>query len=188
MKELNPTLWRTCRVLANKRRLKLLRAVFATPDAPVKALALDAKTPPEKASAGLRLLQSRGLIHAEPRGKFVHYSPVPDPSVNVAARIVEAVGRAVDAGMPDEEIFKTCTAFTHPRRLKIVGLLAGHGLPLPATSISALTGISPPATSRHLAKLSNRRILVQDKDERWHFASKLPSQLAVNIVAIIKKG
>ena len=31
MKTLNPTLWRTCRMLAGANRIRLLRAIFAQP-------------------------------------------------------------------------------------------------------------------------------------------------------------
>ncbi len=94
MENLHPTLWRTCRTLANSRRLACLKAVFANPGSSVEAIAEAAHIPHAQASLCLRALQARGLIRAERQSRWVRYSPVPDSSVPSAAPILTALQRA----------------------------------------------------------------------------------------------
>ena len=57
---LSPTLWRTCRVLANPNRVRCLKAVLKCPGRSVEDVAAAVGLTEVKASLALRALQSRG--------------------------------------------------------------------------------------------------------------------------------
>ncbi|HRU19519.1 MAG TPA: helix-turn-helix transcriptional regulator [Kiritimatiellia bacterium] len=65
----HPTLWRTCRVLANARRLACLRVVMGTPNLCVQEIAREVRFGEAQVSLALRALQARGLIAALPLGR-----------------------------------------------------------------------------------------------------------------------
>ena len=71
--ELRPTLWRTCRVLANRRRLEIFHFLLQKPDQTVSAVAKRFKFPVPIASESLRLLESRSLLIARRVGRYVKY-------------------------------------------------------------------------------------------------------------------
>jgi DNA-binding transcriptional ArsR family regulator len=157
----HPTLWRSCRVLANLRRLACLKAVLAEPGAAVGDVADKIGIPPNQASLALRALQARGLLSATREGRAVRYSPVPDPLVDSAKPLLSALRRLLTArDVSEKEIFHAATAFTHPRRLAMVSCLARRG-PLPAETLAAANGISYPAATRHIKKLASREIIVK---------------------------
>lgn len=186
MGNLHPTLWRTCRTLANPRRLACLKAVFANPGSPVEAIAEIAHIPHDQASLCLRALQARGLICAERQSRWVRYSPVPDNSVPSAAPILTALQRAFfHDRLTATAITETLTAFTHPRRLTILSHLRLNAMQ-PADQLSRLTQISPPALWRHLRKLK-RRSLVSQTDDGWQL-SATPSPLAQTLLTITLCG
>ncbi|HAL93085.1 MAG TPA: hypothetical protein DCM68_08700 [Verrucomicrobia bacterium] len=119
--QLNPTLWRTCRVLAGPTRLRLLRLVLATPGNSVSQLAEEAEIHLSRASQELRRVQSRGLIGVKRQGSFVRYLPEPDPQVPSAHPLLLAMKAAFALGgaAQDKEIGLIATALSHPRRLLI---------------------------------------------------------------------
>lgn len=81
---LAPTIWRTCRILANASRLQLLAAIPDNGRATVSELARRCHVPPNVASENLRLIQSRGLLRASREGRWVYYSVGADESVRHA--------------------------------------------------------------------------------------------------------
>lgn len=186
MSDLQPTLWRTCRILANKRRLACLRAVLTLPGATVEEIAEQARLPADQASLCLRALQSRGLLHAERTSRWVRYTPVPDRSVPIAAPILRAMHRALLCeGLSDSAVFETLTAFTHPRRLVILSSLSAD-TGQPVGPLARQTSISPQALWRHLGKLSRRNLVVSPPDG-WRLADG-PSSLAQALLALITSG
>jgi DNA-binding transcriptional ArsR family regulator len=186
METLHPTLWRTCRTLANGRRLACLKAVLAQPNCTVEELAETTGMPNDQASLCLRALQARGLIQSERYSRWVRYSPLPDRSVPAAAPILDAIRRAFfDERMADPEILFALTAFTHPRRLAILRSLQFNG-PQPADKLSIATQVSPPALWRHLVKL-RRRHLVDQTQDGWQLAPR-PSPLAQTMLTLIACG
>ena len=117
----HPTLWRTCRVLANPQRLACLKEVLLRPDSTVEEIAAAAALPHSKTSMGLRALQARGLLRARRHSQWTHYLPHPDPLVPCAKPILAAMRRAlVTRPLLETELRATLTAFTHPRRLSIL--------------------------------------------------------------------
>ncbi len=186
MGNLRPTLWRTCRTLANARRLACLQAVLVCPGSTVEELADAARLPQDQASLCLRALQARGLIQAERQSRWVRYSPVPDSSVPSAAPILTALKRAfLQDKLTAAAITEVLTAFTHPRRLTILSHLRLNALQ-PADQLSSLTQISPPALWRHLRKLKRRGLVSQTADG-WQL-SATPTPLAQTLLTIAFRG
>lgn len=168
---LQPTLWRTCRALANRRRLSCLKEVVLRPGESVGEIAASVRLPQDQASLCLRALQARGLLHASRDGRWVRYFPWPDPLVPTAAEILVAMTRALTGNeLQDKHIIQCLTAFTHPRRLAILGRLHWQGV-LSFSVLMRSCRISSPALFRHLKKLQARG-LVQETPEGWALASE----------------
>lgn len=179
----HPTIWRTCRVLANRRRLACLRAVLQRPGLTVGDVATAAGLPDDQASLCLRALQARGLLHGSRVSRWVHYYPAPDPLVPVAAPILDATRRALlKARMSEPQIISCLTAFTHPRRLSILRTLlrSGH---VGFSGLARAGQMSEAALFRHLMKLSNRGIVVEE-DDKWTLCPR-PSALARSFLLLI---
>ena len=150
MMPLNPTLWRTCRVLAGPTRLRLLRLVLAAPGATVSRLAEEAGIGLSRASQELRRLQSRGLLNAARGGVFVRYLPDPDPQVPSARPLLLAVKAAFAQGgaAKDREIRLIATGLSHPRRILLFRELLGG--PRTVQMLQSSLAISLDAVYRHL--------------------------------------
>ena len=147
---LTPTLWRTSRVLAGAVRLNLLRQILGGGEPCVTELATAAGLSEPRASQELRRLQSRGLVRAVRRGRYLIYRPEPDPKVPSAKPLL-AAARAALAARADAETIRVAQAFGHDRRLAIVRALRQG--PVPASALPAATGISAQALFRHLRVL-----------------------------------
>ncbi len=171
-RDLKPTLWRTCRVLANAKRLRLLRRSPQT----VAELAAGVNLPVPVASQYLRLLQARGLIQSERLGRRVFYWDHPDPSVSHAASLLTAMKSTLAPGQRslDDALF-VLTAFTHPRRLQMIRALGVRGLC--AENLRRVTGIPAQALRRHLVKLRRRGMLTV-KGGRIRRSRRPPGTLA----------
>lgn len=160
LRSLHPTLWRTCRVLANPVRLRMLAEVFREPGQCVRDLATLCSIPPDMASRYLRMLQARGLLAAERAGRWIHYYPRADPAVHQASPLLKALRHALvteEQGLVS--MIHILTGFTHERRLVMLGVLSESGMSF--ADLRAATDISQPALVRHLDKLL-RRELVQE--------------------------
>jgi DNA-binding transcriptional ArsR family regulator len=177
----HPTLWRTCRVLANPHRLACLKAVFDQPSCSVEEIAAATRLAPSKASMHLRALQSRGLLQALRLSRWVRYHPHPDPLVPCAAPILNAMKTALRT-QPEERIIRTLTAFTHPRRLTLLRYLQRRA-PVAEELLSAATQISRPALWRHLKKLHSRNLVIQNPDG-WRL-NEHPERLADTFLVLI---
>lgn len=162
----HPTIWRTCRALANRRRLRCLRAVLLSPGLAVGEVASAAKLPQDQASLCLRALQARGLLHGVRESRWVRYYPSPDPLVPVAAPILAGVSRALLKDRLSDKAFIRClTAFTHPRRLNILRSLA-LGAPMTFGNLARAGRMSEAALARHLKKLASRGVVLET-GEKW---------------------
>ncbi len=159
--ELTPTLWRTCRVLANQRRLALVEALIDQPPQPVAAVAAACGQSEAICSHGLRQLQARGLCRATRSGRWVSYTLAADPCVTHSESLLRALTRALRASRSDfKPLIATLTAYTHPRRIDIVATLHRAG-PCATDDLGRHCGISPAALYRHLKKLERRGVLRQ---------------------------
>ena len=160
---LSPTLWRTCRALANRKRLLLLRHVISAPNVSVSATAQALGMPLSVASQYLRILNARGLLQAKRQRRQVLYEVSHDPSLPETRILLEALQRTFQGrANPFEKAFQALTAFTHPRRIILVRAVAAGADNL--KSIRVKTGISSNAALRHLKKLRQRGYVAQRAD------------------------
>jgi DNA-binding transcriptional ArsR family regulator len=166
MPNLSPTLWRTCRALANRKRLALLRQVIVQEPVSVEDLALRAKISVGTCSQWLRLLNSRGLLRVVRQGRWVYYSLGADSSVRQAEGVLNAIRKALQVckNLENEEhIFHALTAYTHPRRIQIVKAVVAAG-EISVQGLSQALRISIPALYRHLHKLEDRSLISMADD------------------------
>lgn len=162
MSRLNPTLWRTCRALANIERLQLLRLLFANSDGlSVSEMTSLSGLLMSSASMHLRVLNARGLITTRRKKNFVIYMFEPNENLEVAPNLLAALKEVFKTGSTNREIYDLCTAFTHHRRIEIVRLL--HQAPMDYDVLSAKTNFSYTALYRHLSKLLVRGIIQKQK-------------------------
>ena len=149
MKQLNPTLWRTCRALSGRTRLGLLRRVLAQPDCNVSRHAEQLAIGISDASQELRRLQSRGLLKRSCQGASVVYLPFPDPQVPSAEPLLKALQVAWNGNRGgNEEIALLAKGLASERRVSIVRtLLQG---PRIAAELSDLVRIGPDNLKKHL--------------------------------------
>lgn len=172
MNELRPSLWRTCRVLANEPRLQLIRHLVECEKSTVASLAQQVDIPPNLASTYLRAISARGLIQAEPKGRHVYYIAIPNVNVHGAAELLNALKHAFGTEMKNKEIIHYTTAFTHQRRIAIAKALQHR--PTQPAELSARTSIPMTALLRHLSKLSNRDMAEMAKE---HYRLAIPNNV-----------
>ena len=79
MANLNPTLWRTCKMLAGQTRIRLLRQLHRQPGPCVADLGKAVGIKRSDASQELRRIQSRGLLKSMRQGIPLVYRMEPDP-------------------------------------------------------------------------------------------------------------
>ena len=154
MKDLNPTLWRTCRVLSNPHRLALLGLLFRNPDQNVSSLARQTGIGISQASQELRRLQSRGLLQRTGKGTSVFFLPAPDPQVLSAAPLLEALRLVMDG--PDADVHRLASiakGLGHERRIQMVRELGQSPKTLSQLSLALHT--TPVNVRKHLAILNS---------------------------------
>lgn len=122
MKNLNPTLWRTCRMLSGATRIHLLRCLHEQPGRDVSTLAQATGIGISAASQELRRIQSRGLLQAEHRGAHLIYRLGADPQVVSAAPILSALRAALSLADSDEDIriLTIARGLGHPKRIEVL--------------------------------------------------------------------
>jgi len=188
MNDLQPTIWRTCRVLSNTRRLLCLKEVLTTPGNTVKLIAEQLRFSPDHTSLCLRALQARGLIQAKRHSRWVRYHPVPDSSVAIAEPILAAMERAlIDDRLSTAAIVGTLTAFTHPRRLRILRQLYLDVRQTP-NNLSRETDVNPQALWRHLDKLRRRGFAAQTSDGYWQLTDTLTPLAKAILVLVVRSN
>ena len=154
-----PTLWRTCRTIANRTRLKMFGLLLQKPGQTVSAVARRLHQPLSLASEYLRALEARGLLRAHRTGRRVEYRPNTSPRGGHASELVAAMRKTYQRQThPVDTIFRLATAFTHPRRLEIFRVLQTG--PRTVGQIQAATRISGWALWRHLRKLEARGFVI----------------------------
>ena len=157
---LHPTLWRTCRVLANHSRLALFGLLLHQPDQTVSNLSKRLGLSMSMTSENLRGLEARGLLTVCRSGRWVKYRLALVQRGNPGSNLVPAL-RAVfqQESTPVETAFKLTTAFTHPRRVEIFRRL--HQGACTLEQLKATTLIPVVALRRHLKKLESRGFIVR---------------------------
>ena len=152
---LQPTLWRTCRTLANRTRLQIFGLLLRQPGQSVTAVAEHLGLPLSLTSEYLRALEARGLLQARRISRRVEYR-LNSPTDEIPAKLLLAALREVfqRENNPVELIFRQVTAFTHPRRIEIFRLL--HKGPKTLEELHAIAHMSVWSLVRHLRKLEAR--------------------------------
>lgn len=186
----HPTVWRTCRALMNERRLACLSVVLKSPGLSVGVIAAESGLPENQASINLRALQARGLIVARRDGVHIRYFPEPDPLVNHAATVLEAVRRELKngAGHKAGRLMGTLRAFTHARRLTILKCLT---LRAEATceEIVSRARISQPAVWRHMETLRSAGLVSVTRNGVWKLVARRNlSLVARTLLDVIENG
>ncbi len=121
MQNLNPTLWRTCRMLSGRTRIRLLRALHDHPGRNVTEYARELDIGCSDASQELRRIQSRGLLQTVHRGASVIYRFGPDPQVGSAHPLLKALESTLSSDSPEEDstIAIIAAGLAHPKRIAI---------------------------------------------------------------------
>ena len=163
---LTPSLWRTCRALANLKRLRLFQAMIDMPPQTVSTLAMLCGLPVPVCSQYLRQLDARGLCKATRKSRWVFYHLETDPKVRHSEAIEQAIASALRGKTPQcrDNVFADLTAYTHPRRITIVHALASRKS-VRFETLCSLCAISRLAMERHLEKLEHRSIVVIHDDD-----------------------
>ena len=157
----------------------MLGLLLQEPNQTVSAVAQALGQPLSLTSEYLRALEARGLLRARRTGRRVEYRPNSAPSGGHASGLVAALRKAFQRETyPVETIFRMATAFTHPRRVEIVGVLQAG--PRTAQQIQAATRISGWALWRHLRKLEARGFVISRRGfyALTHWPDGLGRQLA----------
>src|SRR5687768_14861362 len=113
---LSPTLWRTCRVLASKPRLRIFLWLAQHPGKSVSAIAARFKVPLPAASQDLRALEARTVLASRRVGRFVEYQLGRESAGSFAGGLVRALRCELEQDPESVKLLaKLATAFTHPR-------------------------------------------------------------------------
>ncbi len=161
-----PTLWRTCRVLANRKRLQILARLIRQPNQTVSALAREMKLSMPAASQYLRALEARGLLTCRRVGLRVEYRPTAVATGGAGGEILTlpSVRVSWQSGSRLKRSSKRlATAFTHPRRVEVFRAFKNDADSF--AKIQAATQISAQALSRHLAKSGEKRLRKERRRE-----------------------
>jgi len=164
---LNPTLWRTCRALANCKRLEVLRHLLREGRSTVSDVAAATGVSVSTASEYLRALNARGLLDVRRTSRWVEYCVSPNESIPFASSLLAALRQRLSRGEDAiEGAFRDLTAFTHPRRIRIVRELTVAPR-ISFVELAARSGISMRAMRRHLRKLASRGLVAEGRDGRY---------------------
>ena len=152
---LNPSLWRTCRALANLRRLELMRELMVHGPRTVSQMAETLHWSVSASSQYLRQLNARGLLSSIRSGPYVIYRPEANPKIAYGKRLLHALNQSFTIEEQGADyVFRHLTAFTHERRIRMVKALMVR--PFSGPELSGAVQVSLPALYRHLAKLERR--------------------------------
>lgn len=170
MKHLNPTLWRTCKMLSGSTRIRLLRQLHRHPGLNVRELGAAVGIKRADASQELRRIQSRGLLKSARQGCPLIYSMHPDPQVASAAPLLKAIEAALTS-RPAERDWEMCVlanGLAHERRIRIAQALLES--PRSLADLAPIVNIPAPSLARHVHTLIHSGFAVR-RNERIHFAA-----------------
>jgi hypothetical protein len=157
--EMNPTLWRTCRMLANARRLRIIHQLIGKDPQTLTQLATACKMSASACSQYTRQITARGLCRETRRGRYAFFDLHPDPMISYSASLLNALIKSLKhAKSHYMEQIADLTAYTHVSRIRIVRHIAQHEVSRTCEMKSGLH-ISKPALIRHINKLIRRNRL-----------------------------
>lgn len=167
MKKLSPTLWRTCRVLMNDVRLRLLWAVVKNNDRlNVTGIAKLLGIIQPLATIGLRALQARGLIGVRRERYSVYYNLTEDRSLPEATRLRQAFVDYFDSDKLEfdwtNHVMILLKAFAHFNRLAMIRRLSEGEAS--KTDLEAASGVVVKTIEHHL-RILTRAGLIEGRDD-----------------------
>lgn len=157
MSELQPTLWRTCRVLASETKLKILQYLLHKGDCCVSDVANGLGLSLNNASTQLRALNARGLISVRRKGRNVCYRLEANEKLVAPPALMDVITSAILRGVSLDRIFRICTAFTNERRIRIVRMLFHN--PQTFRQLRQRVHVCESSLWLHLDKLISRRFV-----------------------------
>jgi predicted ArsR family transcriptional regulator len=173
---MQPTLWRTCRVLANHTRLRLVAQLVRKQPQSVSELANECSLTLPVASQSLRALEARGLLRVNRIRRRVEYRlPIRSEAGSLAELIAALQVALRSEPVPIAMILKLATAFTHPTRIQIHRALQSG--PKTELQIQASVHLSPLALWRHLRKLTVRGFVRFDAEQRIYATCNHPDRI-----------
>lgn len=182
--ELSPTLWRTCRMLANTRRLKIIQHLIDKEPLTLTDLAAACKMSLPACSQYTRQITARGLCREIRKGTYAYFDLFPDPAIPYSTLLLHGIIAALKLARNDYKVqIADLTAYTHVRRMMIVNHLFIKG-PTRLCDMQRDLQISEPALLRHLQKLLLRHLVLRSDDERYYLMSP-PTRLAEILQRIV---
>lgn len=159
MNNLKPTLWRTCRMLANTRRLMILRQLVDTEPMTLTQLAERSKLSLSACSQYTRQITARGLCRQVRRGRFAYFDLHADPAVEYASELLKALIVSLRSFPQNaDSMLADLTAYTHATRIRVVQV-AAQSANVSVSELRWRLRVSEPALYRHLDKLMRRDVL-----------------------------
>ena len=129
----NIVIWKTCRILANESRLRILRRLMRGAELCVTDIADAEKITPVVASQHLRMLHELGILKQTRKSKWTFYSIDDTPEPLLILKIHKPLEKELVRKQDQiQELIKLMTAFTHPRRVEIIRQLAKSQIPPPS--------------------------------------------------------
>lgn len=167
MAKLNPTLWRTCKMLAGIKRIQLLRQLYENPGNNVTEHGRAVGVKRSDASQELRRIQSRGLLKSTRIGRPLIYRMEPDPQVSSAAPILQAIQTAFSIYPPerDPDMCQISNGLAHERRIAIAWLL--QKAPRSMSDLQTHLPLSPQGLEHHLIPLLKSGFVKQKKSSLY---------------------
>jgi predicted transcriptional regulator len=162
MQNLNPTLWRTCRMLSGMTRIRLLRCLEEQPGRNVSELAGAVGVGLSATSQELRRIQSRGLLQTVRRRAELIYRFGADPQVPSAAPVLKSLRAALASSDPgeDQRIQAIANGFAHLKRLALLKSLMAS--PKSAFALHHELHLAHRTIGRHLQVLLDSGLIRRD--------------------------
>ncbi|HPT17235.1 MAG TPA: MarR family transcriptional regulator [Kiritimatiellia bacterium] len=186
MGNLNPTLWRTCKMLSGPTRIRLLRQLHQRPGLNVSELGAFVGIKRADASQELRRIQSRGLLKSARHGCPLVYSMQPDPQVASAAPLLKAIEAALKS-RPSERDLEMCIlthGLAHERRIRIAQALLKS--PQSLADLGPLVNIPAPSLAKHVRAMIKSGFAIK-RNSQIHF-SEPRHPLAHALVSLLKQA
>ena len=146
---LTPTLWKTCRVVANPVRLRILRILMKKKVLTVMDMVQMMDMPKGTISLYLKELQARGLIHAKRKSVNVFYEFKSDPIVPQAAKIMDIVTALFRGKGSDKDIIALFSALRTSNAVKMLAYLLKDGGWVDCTALGRRLRISLLTVLKH---------------------------------------
>jgi DNA-binding transcriptional ArsR family regulator len=165
----NVLIWKTCRVLANEARLRILYRLMCGVELCVTDIAAAEGMTSVVASQHLRLLHETGFLKQTRESKWTFYAAASDPELLLARKIYKPLKMQLTRNKNQiPKLLRSTTAFTHPRRIEIVKQLNSTSRTF--AELMSVCAISSRAMTRHLEKLRSRN-LIQKNSETYCLVS-----------------